>query len=111
MTIQLDDIGAVVGILVGLLTLGAGLFAMLRYIIRAETSELRPNGGGSIKDAIKRIDERSEKTHTKLEQHMADSRARVERSDKVEAELRAAIKGLAEAIPIVAESTPPSGGK
>lgn len=102
MTIQLDDLGALVGVLLGIATLAGVMFAALRYIIRAETSELRHNGGSSLKDAVVR-------TEGKLDEHMADSRKRVERGETVEKELRDAIAALARAIPVVAESTPPEG--
>jgi hypothetical protein len=101
-TINLDSAGALVGILVGMLTLAGFAFAVLRYVIRAETSELRHNGGSSLKDAVVR-------TEKKLDAHMADSRARVKRGAEVEDELRKAISGLAEALPVVAASTPPEG--
>ena len=103
MTINLDSVAALIGLLVGLLTLAGGGFAVLRYVIRAETSELRHNGGSSLKDAVVR-------TESKIDRHMADSKTRIEHGARVEQELRDAISSLAKAIPMVAASTPPKGG-
>lgn len=106
MTVQLNDLWAALGGLAALSAVLGAVFAMLRYIIRAETVELRPNGGGSIKDAIHRIDEAAKATEAKLDEHIADSRARIARGSEVEAELRKALADVAQALPIVAASTP-----
>lgn len=110
MTINLDSAAAVVGLLAGLASLAALMFGLLRYVIRAETSELRHNGGSSLKDAVVRTEEKLDRTESKLDEHMTDSRKRVERGAEVEAELRQAIAALAKALPVVAQSAPPRGG-
>jgi hypothetical protein len=47
-------------VIIGGLTLavpmGGALFAIVRYVIRAETSELRRNSGSTVKDKVDRID-------------------------------------------------------
>ena len=105
-TIRLDTLDTVFTILASAAGFAAFMFAVLRYIIRAETRELRPNGGGSIKDAIHRIDEAAAATNTKLDAHIADATQRVERGERVEAELRRALTDMAHALPTIAASTP-----
>lgn len=55
---SVQDIAAMVAaIATGL----GGVYAILKAIIRAETAELRPNGGGSIKDQVNRLETRVDK--------------------------------------------------
>ncbi len=44
---------------VGVCSIATALLLALRWVIKSFLSELRPNSGSSIKDAINRIDERS----------------------------------------------------
>jgi hypothetical protein len=53
MTIQ--DVAAIVGAVVTGL---AGLFAMLRFLVKHYLNELRPNSGSSMKDQITRLEAR-----------------------------------------------------
>ena len=108
MTIHLNDVWAACGGLAAVCTVLVGIFAGLRYIIRAETAELRPNGGGSMKDAIHRIEVAGIATNEKLDQHIADANTLVLHGAKVEQELRKALGDMAQAMPIVAASTPPT---
>ena len=48
-----------VGLAVGLSTLGATGLVALRWVIKSFLSELKPNSGSSLADAIRRIDDRS----------------------------------------------------
>ncbi len=53
---------------VGVCSIAGALLLALRWIIKSFLSELRPNSGSSIKDAINRIDDRS----SRLEQRVDD---------------------------------------
>ncbi len=53
MTVQ-DWAALVTGIATGL----AGITAMLRFLIKHYLSELKPNGGGSVKDQVNRLETR-----------------------------------------------------
>ena len=44
---------------VGVCSIAGALLLALRWVIKSFLSELKPNSGSSIKDAINRIDERS----------------------------------------------------
>ena len=44
---------------VGVCSIAGTLLLALRWVIKSFLSELRPNGGSSLKDAIDRIDQRS----------------------------------------------------
>jgi hypothetical protein len=44
---------------VGVCSIVGALLVALRWVIKSFLSELKPNSGSSIKDAINRIDERS----------------------------------------------------
>jgi hypothetical protein len=44
---------------VGVCSIATALLLALRWVIKSFLSELKPNSGSSIKDAINRIDERS----------------------------------------------------
>ena len=44
---------------VGVCSIAGALLVALRWVIKSFLSELRPNGGSSLKDAIDRIDQRS----------------------------------------------------
>ena len=53
---------------VGVCSIAGALLLALRWVIKSFLSELRPNSGSSIKDAINRIDDRS----SRLEQRVDD---------------------------------------
>ena len=50
-----QDIAAIVGAIVTGL---AGVTAMLRFLVKHYLNELKPNGGGSIKDQVNRLEAR-----------------------------------------------------
>jgi len=57
-----------VGIAVGVCTL-VGAFAMsVRHLVKYYLAELKPNGGSSIKDKIKDIDEKVDKLETRVDE-------------------------------------------
>ena len=53
---------------VGVISIASALLLALRWVIKSFLSELKPNSGSSIKDAINRIDSRS----SRLEQRVDD---------------------------------------
>jgi len=53
---------------VGVCSIATALLLALRWIIKSFLSELRPNSGSSIKDAINRIDERSLRLETRVDE-------------------------------------------
>jgi hypothetical protein len=112
--VKLDDLGVIFGILASAVAVFGGLFAALRYVIKAETSELRPNGGSTLKDAVRRIETAQAHTKAALDEHITDSRKLITRGaeDKAAIEARQdktdrTIATLAEAVKIAAQSTPP----
>jgi len=108
MTLNLENAGTVLSILVGLFAFLAGMFAVLRYIIRAETSELRTNDGSTLKDAVNRIETMATDTNTKLQAHVKESKELIAKGAETERELREAFSNVAKALPIVAASKPPA---
>jgi uncharacterized protein Yka (UPF0111/DUF47 family) len=57
-----------VGIAVGVCTL-VGAFAMsVRHLVKYYLAELKPNGGTSIKDKIRDIDEKVDKLETRVDE-------------------------------------------
>ena len=53
---------------VGVISIATALLLALRWVIKSFLSELRPNSGSSIKDAINRIDERSSRLETRVDE-------------------------------------------
>lgn len=53
---------------VGVCSIATAMLLALRWVIKSFLSELKPNSGSSMKDAINRIDERS----SRLEQRVDD---------------------------------------
>ena len=43
---------------VSLMTLTAGFAGFVKWLVRHYLSELKPNGGGSVKDQVNRLEER-----------------------------------------------------
>ena len=52
---------------VGVCSIATALLLALRWVIKSFLSELRPNSGSSIKDAINRIDERSSRLEKRVD--------------------------------------------
>ena len=61
MTIQ-DAAAVIAAIATGL----AGVTAMLRFLVIHYLNELKPNGGGSIKDQVNRLETRVDKIYEML---------------------------------------------
>jgi hypothetical protein len=53
---------------VGVCSIATALLLALRWVIKSFLSELRPNSGSSIKDAINRIDERSSRLEARVDE-------------------------------------------
>ena len=56
---------------VGVISIATALLLALRWVIKSFLSELRPNSGSSIKDAINRIDDRSSRLETRVDEMFA----------------------------------------
>lgn len=46
------------GLAVSILTLVAGFAALVRWLVKHYLAELKPNGGGSIKDKVNSLEEK-----------------------------------------------------
>ena len=57
-----------IGIGVGVCAISTSLFMGVRFLIKSYLSELKPNSGSSLADAVNRIDQRS----SRLEQRVDD---------------------------------------
>jgi hypothetical protein len=67
----LDTPGEVLSVL-GII---AALFGVLSWLIRAQLrsmSELRPNGGSSLRDAVDRIESNTDTLHRRMDEHLRD---------------------------------------
>ena len=53
---------------VGVCSIVGALLLALRWVIKSFLSELRPNSGSSIKDAINRIDDRSSRLEQRVDE-------------------------------------------
>ena len=60
--------GEWVALCVGVCAVSTSLLVALRWVIKSYLTELKPNSGSSLYDAISRIDEKS----TRLEQRVDD---------------------------------------
>lgn len=57
-----------VGISVGLTTLVGGFAMAVRHLVKHYLAELKPNGGSSIKDKVKDIDEKVAKLELRIDE-------------------------------------------
>ena len=57
-----------VGIAVGLTTLVAAFAMSVRHLVKYYLAELKPNGGTSIKDKIRDIDEKVDKLESRVDE-------------------------------------------
>ena len=48
------------GLAVAVMTIVAGFAAAIRWLVKHYLNELKPNGGGSIKDKVDKLDEKVE---------------------------------------------------
>jgi len=53
---------------VGVCSIATALLLALRWVIKSFLSELKPNSGSSIKDAINRIDSRSSRLEQRVDE-------------------------------------------
>ena len=54
------------GFAVALMTLLAGFSGAVRWLVKHYLAELKPNGGGSVKDQVNRLEERVDKIYLLL---------------------------------------------
>jgi hypothetical protein len=54
------------GLAVALMTLTAGFAGFIRWLVKHYLYELRPNGGGSVKDQVNRLEERVDQIYLLL---------------------------------------------
>lgn len=54
------------GIAVSAMTLIVGFAGSVRWLVKHYLSELRPNGGGSVKDQVNRLEERVDQIYLLL---------------------------------------------
>lgn len=57
-----------VGIAVGVTTLVGGFAMAVRHLVKHYLAELKPNGGSSIKDKVKDIDEKVAKLELRIDE-------------------------------------------
>ena len=57
-----------VGIAVGVTSLVGGFAMAVRHLVKHYLAELKPNGGSSIKDKIKDIDEKVNKLESRVDE-------------------------------------------
>jgi len=53
---------------VGVCSIAGALLVALRWVIKSFLSELKPNSGSSLADAIRRIDQRSSKLEERVDE-------------------------------------------
>jgi hypothetical protein len=56
---------------VGVCSIATALLLALRWVIKSFLSELKPNSGSSMKDAINRIDDRSSRLEARVDELFA----------------------------------------
>jgi hypothetical protein len=54
------------GLAVALMTLTAGFAGFIRWLVKHYLYELKPNGGGSVKDQVNRLEERVDQIYLLL---------------------------------------------
>jgi hypothetical protein len=54
------------GLAVALMTLTAGFAGLIRWLVKHYLYELKPNGGGSVKDQVNRLEERVDQIYLLL---------------------------------------------
>jgi len=54
------------GFAVALMTLAAGFAGLIRWLVKHYLYELKPNGGGSVKDQVNRLEERVDQIYLLL---------------------------------------------
>jgi hypothetical protein len=51
---------------VSLITIGGAFIAMTRWLVKHYLAELKPNGGGSVKDQVNRLEKRVDEIYSLL---------------------------------------------
>ena len=54
------------GITVALMTITAGFAGLVRWLVKHYLSELRPNGGSSLRDSVTRLEDRVDRIYEML---------------------------------------------
>ena len=54
------------GLLVSIMTLTIGFTSAVRWLVKHYLSELKPNGGGSVKDQVNRLESRVDEIYLLL---------------------------------------------
>lgn len=54
------------GLIVSIMTVSAGFTAAVRWLVKHYLSELKPNGGGSVKDQVNRLEARVDQIYLLL---------------------------------------------
>lgn len=54
------------GLAVAFMTLTAGFAGLIRWLVKHYLYELKPNGGGSVKDQVNRLEERVDQIYLLL---------------------------------------------
>ena len=55
-----------IGVAVGAMTLTAGFAGAIKWLVKHYLSELKPNGGGSVKDQVNRLEARVDQIYLLL---------------------------------------------
>lgn len=54
------------GLIVAIMTIIAGFAALVRWLVKHYLYELKPNGGGSVKDQVNRLEQRVDQIYLLL---------------------------------------------
>lgn len=60
------SIEALFGVLASILSILGGATALVRWLVKHYLAELKPNGGGSVKDQVNRLEARVDEIYTLL---------------------------------------------
>lgn len=61
---------------VSLLTIGGAFVAMTRWLVKHYLAELKPNGGGSVKDQVNRLESRIDEIYSILLDNQTSKRGK-----------------------------------
>lgn len=61
---------------VSLITIGGAFIAMTRWLVKHYLAELKPNGGGSVKDQVNRLESRIDEIYSILLDSQAPRRGK-----------------------------------
>ena len=54
------------GLIVAFMTIMAGFAGLIRWLVKHYLSELRPNGGSSLRDSVNRLEDRVDRIYEML---------------------------------------------